>query len=322
MPPPANDVCDAGLAVLSIPSQISGSTLFANDSATSSSGLEGGPDVAFKVSVGQGEDLVLDTQGSEFDTVLYVRSGSCNGTEIASNDNSFGRKTSRIILDSLEAGDYFVFVDGKSAADRGDFTLNIETGQVPPNDDCENALEIQVPSTQFGSTQFANDSTNSMTDGCPSNEADVAFRFTLNEPELLDLDTDGSEFDTVLYLRSGPCGSETELACNDDWLGVTSRIDDFVSTPLPAGQYTVYVDGNGEAGTFTLNVRVLGAEDLLGDLNNDGRVDAVDLISVVEQHRAGTINPTHSADLDKNEILEAEDVFLFLKSWFKSVPTP
>src|SRR6266481_1384770 len=75
----------------------------------------------------------------------------------------------------------------------------------------------------------------------------------------------GTTFDTVLYMRSGPCASGPELAagCNDDactnatGLNRASRLTPTVT----AGQtYFIVVDGYGGAqGTFSLTVTPPGA---------------------------------------------------------------
>jgi hypothetical protein len=65
-----------------------------------------------------------DQAGTDFDTVLYVRSLDCaNGGERC-NDDGFLTTKSELILD-LGAGDHFVFVDGFDGA-RGQFELLIE----------------------------------------------------------------------------------------------------------------------------------------------------------------------------------------------------
>lgn len=63
--------------------------------------------------------------------------------------------------------------------------------------------------------------------------------------------TEGSDFDTVLYVRDGRCGT-SELDCNDDSVGVQSE----AFATLAAGQtVTLFVDGyDGETGAFTLSI--------------------------------------------------------------------
>jgi hypothetical protein len=73
-----------------------------------------------------------------------------------------------------------------------------------------------------------------------------------------DFTTDGSDFDTVIYVRDGLC-TESELACNDDDESLQGR----VIVPLGAGQrVTVVVDGyDTNAGNYVLGITPVGAAD-------------------------------------------------------------
>jgi hypothetical protein len=66
------------------------------------------------------------------------------------------------------------------------------------------------------------------------------------------ISTCGTNFDTVLSIRTGGCPG-TQVACNDDGCSLQSS----VSTAVTAGTtYTIVVDGfdAGESGPFTLTV--------------------------------------------------------------------
>jgi len=65
---------------------------------------------------------------------------------------------------------------------------------------------------------------------------DIAFSWTAPADGEYSFDTIGSDFDTTLYLLDGTCDAET-LACNDDYLTVTSRL----VTTLSAGQTVIVV---------------------------------------------------------------------------------
>jgi len=315
MAAPPNDACSEALAALPIPSDVTGTTLFATNS-TSPEGRPGdGPDVVFRVSVNESESLVLDTLGTEFDPVVYVRSGSCSGSEVVPSDDLFGRKPPRLTYSSLGAGDYFIFIDGETVADRGDFKLTVTAGVAPANDNCTSALAIGVPSTQVGSTEFAGDSTNATGENCNSNDNEVVFSFEIQQPTRLLFDTVGSLYDTVLYLRTGECSAETELACNNDFtgLGFLSRIDRYMAMPLPAGKYRIYVDGNEEAGPFVLNV--MPVEVIPGDFNFDQVVDSKDLLILVEKSKEEFVDPNHVANLNGDDRVDGKDLWIFETLW-------
>lgn len=60
--------------------------------------------------------------GAQFDSYLYLLNSSC--TSIASNDDGCGNQ-STISYSICQAGDYYLVVDGKTAADLGTFTLTL-----------------------------------------------------------------------------------------------------------------------------------------------------------------------------------------------------
>jgi len=82
---------------------------------------------------------------------------------------------------------------------------------------------------------------------------DVVYALRVTRAATLTLDTQGSAFDTVLYVRRDGCEMGAQVACNDDTEGLASQVT-FAATP---GLYYVIVDGFGEAsgGAFTLRVR-------------------------------------------------------------------
>lgn len=75
----------------------------------------------------------FDTLGSAFDTVLYVRDGDCQGSELACNDDipggagtGGGRDSdSRVYVDLTAGQVVFIVVDG-AGAEAGDYVLNLE----------------------------------------------------------------------------------------------------------------------------------------------------------------------------------------------------
>jgi hypothetical protein len=75
--------------------------------------------------------LHVDTGGSGYDTVLYVKAAGCDGPDIACNDDSIGLQSS-VNIGALTAGTVFIFVDGFSSSS-GTYSLNINgvitTGQ-------------------------------------------------------------------------------------------------------------------------------------------------------------------------------------------------
>lgn len=87
-----------------------------------------GAERAFKLSVSSRlSRLVVDTLGSEFDTVLSIYRGCpLTGTLLSCNDDTLNANslTSEIELAIVEPGEYFIVVDGFADA-QGNFSLNI-----------------------------------------------------------------------------------------------------------------------------------------------------------------------------------------------------
>ena len=120
--------------------------------------------------------------------------------------------------------------------------------------------------------------------GCGGGAGEAIFYFVLSEPSYVHLDSIGTSFDSVLYVRHGSCDYGPEIACDDDsgnyqW----SAAIDF--TILYPGTYYVYLDGftidpmfGANDGPFVLNVVIEPnpKEDTVqrcGDgLDNDGDV--------------------------------------------------
>ncbi len=75
----------------------------------------------------EGDTLVIDTSGSDFDTVLAVYTGSAvnNLTQIAANDDAGpGIITSEVTFQFDSGQTYHIAVDGKTASDTGNVVLN------------------------------------------------------------------------------------------------------------------------------------------------------------------------------------------------------
>jgi hypothetical protein len=113
------------------PGSYSGYTCSLSNSHTvSGCGGGAGPEMIFTITVpAGGRSVTLDTCGAGWDTVLYVRSATCYGTEIACNDDDYAYTCSgwneSYISVWLGGGLYYVFVDGYGSASCGSFYLNV-----------------------------------------------------------------------------------------------------------------------------------------------------------------------------------------------------
>lgn len=81
------------------------------------------------------------------------------------------------------------------------------------------------------------------------NAQEVAFSWTAPATGFYLMSTADSDFDTVLYVHAD-C-AQTELACNDDAVGVTSELVVMVQAEQTV---LVVVDGYGQHGNFVLSI--------------------------------------------------------------------
>ncbi len=275
-----------------------------NTLGASCAGGAASPDITFRWAPPHSGRYVFDTIGSGYDTALHVHGGSCAGAEIACDDDAGGSLTSKLTV-TLRAGTVVVItVDGFGTASAGDYVLNIhevepEAGNCDDGDDndrdgltdCADPdcstdpacarpcpdLDIGAavgPAVWTGTTVGAR---NDLTPGCAVSTApDVALSWTAPRSARYRFDTNGSAFDTVLYIRDGACLGP-ELACNDDVGGtLTSRITRNVTGGT---RLILVVDGAGTAsGLARLNITAFEAGFCADSIDNDldGRTDCAD----------------------------------------------
>lgn len=184
------------------------------------------------------------------DPVVYVRGAPCAadaGNELACVDTT--NPTERLSLRGLDAGTYYLVVEGYRTAGNGPVRLTSwATPPVPfpPNDTCGAPRVIDL--TTASSASFTVDTAAALDHfqgSCASfgvGGLDAVYTFTLTAPRTVTITTEtaaGDEVDPVVYLRSTPCGTDAgvELGCADDYLA-----PEVLVRALPAGTYFLYVD--------------------------------------------------------------------------------
>jgi len=127
------------------------------------------------------------------------------------------------------------------------------------NGNCLTAKLISGTGTYTGDTTgFVSKSAAS----CGGGAGEAVFSFTLNQPARVHLDSKGTSFDSILYVRFGSCGEGPELACDDDSGGKkwAAAVDFDVLYP---GTYYVFLDGftidpnlGANEGPYVLHVEI------------------------------------------------------------------
>ncbi|MFO7565660.1 MAG: hypothetical protein R6X02_23660 [Enhygromyxa sp.] len=187
--------------------------------------------------------FVIDTYGSDYDTVLHVREGdTCEGQELACKDSG-GQE--EILIELVAGQTIYVVVDKYSTANAGDYVLNIDEFQ------CPDAVELvgELPLQEQGSVTSGS---GEIKGSCGGNGNEGVYLFTAPEVGSYTFTTAGSNYDTVLYIHDGDCLG-VELECDDSFDDGGEEI----TLNLATGQ-TVYVVVDNyytsDEGDYVLNV--------------------------------------------------------------------
>ncbi len=314
-----------------LPAYVAGYTIEGSDNFTGACGGNGAPDYAFSWTAPTDGQFTISTQGSEFDTVLYVLLDGCSsGYPLACNDDvsiDEGLTHSEVTVSLFAGESIVVFVDGFGAQDFGYFLVTItasESGfcndgvdndgdgltdcldndcssdsncavEVCDNgidddgdgladcvdDDCSGASgceTVSCPDLELGTATgvpvavgstvgVSNDFASALCNGKGGTASDVTVSWVAPNDGLFYIDTEGSGFDTVLYVLAGSCDGP-ELTCNDD---VGGTFQSAVELEAVAGEtFIIVVDGyGGDAGDVQLNIRQAESQACSDGVDND-----------------------------------------------------
>ena len=116
---------------------------------------------------------------------------------------------------------------------------------------------------------------------CGGTGAEAVYTLSIAGDSPLCLSTEGSNIDTVLYVRTDCGDSSSEVGCNDDYVGLDSSL---TLDALGNVTYYVFVDSYGQSGEYTLDLSVGDCAprnipercDLSGDEDQNGLADCDD----------------------------------------------
>jgi len=251
----------------------------ADEQEGSCSGSSGGRERVYRLDLATRQRVAIEVS-ADFDSVLYLRKGECNddAAEVRCNDDS-GPKHSRIDA-VLDAGTYFVFVDGYGD-EAGAYRLQATTRDAPSLADvCRGARPLAASSRVVGNLNDAFDNANA-TCGRDAKGEDMPFRFDLPSRARVRFVEKSADFRPVVHVRRSCEDASTEVACSDSgfaddeatWAGV-----------LEPGAYWVYGDGAEEAspGVFTLAAETApeGGIGAGGGTQGDACGDAIPLTGI------------------------------------------
>jgi len=209
--------------------------------------------------------ISVNTIGSNYDTVVSIFSGSCgSATQVACNDDIVpGNLQSQITNIPVSVGvTYLIKVADYGLSNGGgnlDFNLSY-TAVAPNNDHCASAVVISNGLTTFNPTPYCTMGatiTGGEPDescGFPTNSNSVWYRFTACGWGTISVDTNGSNYDTVLAIFFGTCGGAVEIACDDD--GGTGANSQLTAVPVaPGTTYLIKISdyNTPDGGTLDFN---------------------------------------------------------------------
>jgi uncharacterized protein YkwD len=127
---PAAPACGSSLGdafPLSMEANTAGGTDQFSDASCAMGGGGGAPDLAFQWTAPRAGLYQISTAGSAFDTLLTVRRGGCDGTELlACNDDvSNAERQARVTVELAACETVLIVVDGFSARESGAVRLSI-----------------------------------------------------------------------------------------------------------------------------------------------------------------------------------------------------
>ncbi|HEY5960928.1 MAG TPA: hypothetical protein VIV60_30440 [Polyangiaceae bacterium] len=209
--------------------------------------LPGTPDFVAAFSAPESGTYVIDTLGSDIDTVLAVYAGLCGSDELACNDeDEHISHQSRLVLDLEQAQTITIVVDGYRGQ-TGNILLNVS----PPSNLIDSFVSASLPVTTVGNTKGLRDR---LTSSCNSklSSSDYVILFESQRSGTFEFRVTSTEFKPILSLRDGgPSGKE--IACAD---GGSSSGSPSVWYALSAGRkVAVIIDGyDGSFGEFKLSI--------------------------------------------------------------------
>lgn len=118
-------------------------------------------------------------------------------------------------------------------------------GLAQTNDECATAIAVGLGTTPFDTTNTVNVTASLPAFLCDGNTgADIWFSFTAPASQVYRFDVCSADYDTILEVHQGPCGSGNVLGCSDDHCGLQS----WTTVVCTAGvEYFVRVGGWGGA---------------------------------------------------------------------------
>ena len=234
--------------------RIQGSTMSANADLTGScSPHQDAPDLVYALNLSENSRVRVRMTQSDMRASLYIQETCGQQSSEVVCEGGRTRRGAPAIEQVLQAGNYFLVVDGADQNEFGDFEMDVEiTSTREIERQCRAAPLLRPGSAATGSTSGSDEFHASCAGGARSPE-DI-YRLQLRRRRLVRLSLDSS-YDGAIYIRRTCLDESTEVACNDDHQDTRHSL---IETTLDRGTYYVFVDGfsSGNQGQYTLRVEL------------------------------------------------------------------
>ena len=275
-----NDSCTGAIALApDVPVTLDTTTATSTNEAPIACRPNSGASVWFSFTPAVNEPVLISTCGSSLDTVLAVYTGTCGSlTQVACDDDNgpgcFSINAS-VSFNGVAATTYYIQAAG--------YNTNTGTLQIVArvaNDECSGAMTL-TPGVPFTMNTTTATSMGDPVPVCQSYFSNgVWFTFTPATNGVVTVSTCPSDFDTVVQVYTGTCGSLAPVAngCSDDAGFVCPYRQSFAQFPGTGGTtYYILAGGYyGAAGNLNITANVVPARTLtVTSLPYTGLTDAL-----------------------------------------------
>lgn len=236
------------------------------------------PELVYKLEVPSREKVTIAVETAKnFDPVLYVRRGDCldADAEVACNDDaSPGDVRHSRVEQVLDAGVYFVFVDGYSGAG-GAFKMHVDLTDVPSLAEVCNQASLLTEGTPVnGGTEGSFDQAGGSC-GEGASGPDSLYMLPVNRRSRARIVMHSDDFPPVVHLRAECDDPDSAAWCSDS--GGAEHDVAFVGV-LDPGRYAVFADSSqrGASGKFTVTAEL--APELGSGARGERCADAIPLV--------------------------------------------
>jgi len=268
---PTNDNFSSGIVVTGMSQVVIGSSINGTREPGEPlhAGEPGDTSVWWRWRVPASGEITISTEGSSFDTLLAVYTGSAvsNLSLVASNDDvnaAIGIRTSEVIFNATAGQILQVAVDGYDGA-WGDIRLTMGPVVRPPNDTFTNRIVVAGSSLVVtGANVRATRETGEPQHAGQIGERSVWWSWTVPNSGSFAVLTEGSSFDTLLGVYTGISVTNLSLVASNNDASPPAVRTSLVIFDATAGQaFQIAVDGfEGAIGNIVLQIRPL--QPLLG----------------------------------------------------------